>query len=61
MVQERIVLGHKVSKKGIEVDKAKLNLISCPSFYEAYKIFFVLGQAGFYRRFTKEESGSASY
>ena len=28
MVQEGIVLGHIVSKKGIEVDKAKVNLIA---------------------------------
>jgi len=27
MVQEGIVLGHKVSKKGIEVDKAKVDMI----------------------------------
>ena len=27
MVQEGIVLGHKISKKGIEVDKAKLDVI----------------------------------
>ena len=27
MVQERIILGHKVSRKGIEVDKAKLEVI----------------------------------
>ena len=28
MVQEGIILGHKVSKKDIEVDKAKVDLIS---------------------------------
>jgi len=28
MVQEGIVLGHRVCKKGMEVDKAKVNLIS---------------------------------
>jgi hypothetical protein len=28
MVQERIVLGHIVSKRGIEVDKAKVEMIS---------------------------------
>ena len=27
MVQEGIVLGHKVSKRGIEVDKAKIEVI----------------------------------
>jgi len=28
MVREGILLGHKVSKKGIEVDKTKVDLIS---------------------------------
>nr|GFA01623.1 reverse transcriptase domain-containing protein [Tanacetum cinerariifolium] len=28
MVKEGIVLGHKISKKGIEVDKAKIEVIS---------------------------------
>nr|GFD50862.1 reverse transcriptase domain-containing protein [Tanacetum cinerariifolium] len=28
MVKECIVLGHKISKKGIEVDKAKIEVIS---------------------------------
>ena len=28
MVQEGIVLGHRMSEKGIEVDKAKIDLIS---------------------------------
>ncbi|GJR15460.1 DNA-directed DNA polymerase [Tanacetum coccineum] len=28
MVKEGIVLGHKISKKGIEVDKAKIDVIS---------------------------------
>ena len=27
MVQDGIVLGHKISKKGIKVDKAKLDVI----------------------------------
>ena len=27
MVQEGIVLGHKISQKGIEVDKAKVEII----------------------------------
>jgi len=27
MVQEGIVLGHKISRRGIEVDKAKLDVI----------------------------------
>jgi hypothetical protein len=27
MVRERIVLGHRISEKGIEVDKAKIEVI----------------------------------
>ena len=29
MVREGIVLGHLVSKRGIEVDKAKIEVIEC--------------------------------
>ncbi|GKF53232.1 reverse transcriptase domain-containing protein [Tanacetum coccineum] len=31
MVKEGIVLGHKISRKGIEVDKAKVDVISVPT------------------------------
>jgi len=51
MVQEGIVLGHKVSKKGIEVDKAKVDLISnlpIASFVTQVRSFF--GHTGFYKR-----------
>ena len=57
MVQEGIVLGHKVSKKRIEVDKAKVDLISnlsMPSFVKQVTSF--LDHAGFYRRFVKDFS-----
>nr|GFA08025.1 reverse transcriptase domain-containing protein [Tanacetum cinerariifolium] len=57
MVKERIVLGHKISKKGIEVDKAKIEVISKlphPTSVKGIQIF--LGHAGFYRRFIKDFS-----
>nr|GFA30862.1 reverse transcriptase domain-containing protein [Tanacetum cinerariifolium] len=50
MVKEGIVLGHKISKKGIEVDKAKIEVISKlphPTTVKGIRSF--LGHAGFYR------------
>ncbi|GJU91147.1 reverse transcriptase domain-containing protein [Tanacetum coccineum] len=49
-----IVLGHKVSSAGLEVDKAKINVISKlppPTNIKGVRSF--LGHAGFYRRFIK--------
>ncbi|GKC44315.1 reverse transcriptase domain-containing protein [Tanacetum coccineum] len=55
MVKEGIVLGHKISKKGIEVNKAKIVVISKlphPTTVKGIRSF--LGHAGFYRRFIND-------
>ncbi|GKC38236.1 reverse transcriptase domain-containing protein [Tanacetum coccineum] len=54
MVKEGIVLGHKISKAEIEVDRAKIDVIAklpYPTNVKGVRSF--LGHAGIYRRFIK--------
>ncbi|GKC32907.1 reverse transcriptase domain-containing protein [Tanacetum coccineum] len=57
MVKEGIVLRHKISKSGIEVDKAKVDVIAKlphPTSVKGIRNF--LAHAGFYRRFIQDFS-----
>nr|GFA10248.1 reverse transcriptase domain-containing protein [Tanacetum cinerariifolium] len=57
MVKEGIVLGHKISKNGIEVDKSKVDVIGkLPHPTTIKGIRSILGHAGFYRRFIQKFS-----
>ena len=57
MVKHGIVLGHEIFKKGIEVDRAKIEIIAKLPMPKCVKdIRSFLGHTGFYQRFIKDFS-----
>ncbi|GJR79662.1 reverse transcriptase domain-containing protein [Tanacetum coccineum] len=59
MVKEGIVLGHKISKSGIEVDRAKVDVIAkLPHLSSIKGVQSFLGHARFYRRCPADDPSS---
>lgn len=57
IVEQGIVLGHIILAKGIEVDKAKIDVIQSLQYPNNIKeVRSFLGHVGFYRRFIKDFS-----
>ena len=57
MVKECIVLGHRISKKGIEVDRAKVEVIErLPPPMSVKGVRSFLGHSCFHRRLIKDFS-----
>jgi hypothetical protein len=62
LVSEGIVLGHHISGRGIEVDRAKIEAIEkLPYPTDIRGIRSFLGHAGFYRRFIIDFSKISKY
>nr|GEW57584.1 reverse transcriptase domain-containing protein [Tanacetum cinerariifolium] len=62
MIKEGIVLGHKISKERIEVDKAKVDIITKlphPTTFKGIRSF--LGHAGFYRSIVYTDYSALKY
>ena len=57
MVREGIVLGHRISRRGIEVDRAKIEIIEkLPPPISVMGVRSFLGQTGFYKLFIRDFS-----
>lgn len=57
MVKEGILLGHKIFKHGIKIDKAKIEMTSkLPPYTSVKRVRSFLGPGGFYRKFIKDLS-----